>query len=57
MRHALLIAQHFTRQDDRLLRIRGAIHDAGYAVTSMAFDSGGENLRAPETRDLRPRAA
>jgi hypothetical protein len=56
MRHALIIAQHFTRQDDRLLRIRSAIQGAGYAVTSLAFESGGETMRAAETRDLRPRA-
>jgi hypothetical protein len=56
MRHALLIAQSFDRQDDRLSRIRAAIRDAGLAVTSLSFESDGEAMRDPETRELRPRA-
>jgi len=56
MRHALLIAQSFDKQDDRLFRIRSTIRDSGLEVTSLAFESGGEAMRDPETRDLRPRA-
>lgn len=56
MRHALLLAQRFDERDGRLLRIREALRDAGYTVTSLAVDSGGEARRDPETKDLRPRA-
>ena len=56
MRHALLLAQRFDKRDGRLLRIREALRDAGYSVTSLAVDSGGEARRDAETKDLRPRA-
>jgi len=56
MRHALLLAQRFDKRDGRLLRIRDALREAGYAVTSLAVDSGGEEQRDDDTKDLRPRA-
>jgi glycosyltransferase involved in cell wall biosynthesis len=56
MRHALLLAQRFDKRDGRLLRIREALREAGYSVTSLAVDSGGEARRDAETKDLRPRA-
>jgi len=56
MRYALLLAQRFNKRDGRLLRIRAALKEAGYAVTSLAVDSGGEVHRDAETKDLRPRA-
>ena len=56
MRHALLLAQRFDKRDGRLLRIRDALREAGYVVTSLAMDSGGDARRDPETKDLRPRA-
>jgi len=56
MRHALLLAQRFDKRDGRLLRIREALREAGYSVTSLGVDSGGEARRDAETKDLRPRA-
>jgi len=56
MRHALLLAQRFDKRDGRLLRIRATLREAGYAVTSLAVDSGGEAYRDEDTKDLRPRA-
>lgn len=57
MRHALLLAQRFDKRDGRQLRVRAALREAGFSVDSLAFDSGGDANRDPETRDLRPRAA
>lgn len=57
MRHALLLAQRFDKRDGRHLRIRAALREAGFNVDSLAFDSGGDINRDPETRDLRPKAA
>ncbi|WP_421790253.1 glycosyltransferase [Hyphobacterium sp.] len=56
MPNALLLAQRFDKRDGRQLRVRAALREAGYSVTSLAFNSGGEDRRDPETRDLRPRA-
>jgi len=57
MRHALLLAQRFDKRDGRHLRVRAALREAGYNVDSLAFDSGGDENRDPETRDLRPKAS
>lgn len=57
MPHALLLSRSFEKADVRLSTARDGLREAGYTVTSLALESGGETNRDPETRDLRPRAA
>jgi len=57
MPHALLLSRCFEKTDVRLSTARDGLRKAGYTVKSLAFESGGEANREPETRDLRPRAA